>query len=73
MEHINIEHIYNNRICYKTLWSLFAIAYIYLLAIGFKNLRYVLVYPFSCIPLWIIILLMTSVLIFTGIWIWLVK
>ena len=66
-----IEFIHHNKIPIRLLWGLFAAIYIYFLYIGFKYIPYTFLVknPIPFIGLWIIILLMTNGLTYSGVYI----
>lgn len=72
MKNETIDYIKRNRTLFSLLWILLALIYSYLMVIGFKYLGYTFIVknhaPF--IALWLLILILTNILVKTGIWIY---
>ena len=72
MNNETIDYIKQNRNLFTLLWIILALVYSYLVAIGFKYLGYTFIVKNSApfILLWGLILVLTHILVKTGIWIY---
>lgn len=74
MKENNIIHISENKTIYRFGWAILFIIWIYLLYLGFKYIPYTFLVeiPMILISFWIIILILTGILTYTFVWIFLI-
>ncbi len=74
MEEKNIIHISENKLVYKLGWVVLFLFWIYFMYLGFKYIPYTFLVeiPAILILFWFIILILTGILSYTFVWIFLI-
>ncbi len=74
MKENNIIHISENKVVYKSGWIILFLIWIYFLYLGFKYVPYTFLVetPGILISFWIVVLILTGILSYTFVWIFLI-